>query len=539
MTDEMTRRQFVTGSLIAAGALTAERTAVSAQQTQGKRPNVLFLMTDQQRADTICALGNPDIYTPNYDRLVQRGVAFTRAYSPCPVCVPARYTIRTGCLPPTTGIYNNGNPDLVVGQAAVMEERCGAYLARTMGRLGYRTFGIGKSHTAPRHEDIGFDVHLHSEELYGSPEGRAHDDFAAFIAREHPEYNWVETVMGERTEMYYMPQMNMFPANLTVAAWAADRAIEQMRAGDDRPWFGFVSFVGPHPPFAPPLPYNRIYDPDRMPNPVRGDIRIDHMDDTMRWSNHAMWADDITDSHARVLKARYYGEITHIDHCIGRILDAVEAAPDPDNTLICMFADHGDHLGDHSAWQKGSFFDASTRVPFLVSWPARLPKNTRREELVTLTDLFGIATGAAGKTELREGIDVLGILGNQASQREHAIGMFGIPGTPMFKVMIRERDWKYIFLANGAREQLFNVTEDPRELHQRLAGEREVAARLRGVAIASLQHPNVRRALDGAKLRGFGYQRMADMRVYQFDQSRGVRGFPAHPADVLKTWNGG
>ena len=117
----------------------------------------------------------------------------------------------------------------------------------------------------------GMSSHLHSEELYGSPDQRRRDGFAGWIERQHPEFDYIEMLMGERTEMYYMPQVSPLPADLTVERWAADRAVEQIQVKDDRPYFGFVSFIGPHPPFAPPLPFNRMYDPDRMPDPVRGD----------------------------------------------------------------------------------------------------------------------------------------------------------------------------------------------------------------------------------------------------------------------------
>ncbi|MBN1249457.1 MAG: sulfatase-like hydrolase/transferase, partial [Anaerolineae bacterium] len=96
------------------------------------RPNILYIMTDQQRFDTIAALGNAGIYTPNLDRLTRRGLTFTNAYSTCPVCVPARYTIRTGCEPPTTRVFTNGRSGPVPGQAPTMEGRCGPYLARTL-----------------------------------------------------------------------------------------------------------------------------------------------------------------------------------------------------------------------------------------------------------------------------------------------------------------------------------------------------------------------------------------------------------------------
>jgi choline-sulfatase len=529
-------KQGVGAAALAVGAAAAEDAARNAGRSVsvGRRPNVLFVMTDQQRADTIAALGNEHIYTPNLDRLAARGVSFVNAYSTCPVCVPARYTIRTGCEPPTLAIYENEGAQPVDGQPSGMEERCGMYLARTMQRLGYRTFGIGKFHTHLWDEDIGYDIQLHSEELYGTPEQRARDAYAAFIKREHPEYDFIEGLMGERTEMYYMPQMSPMPASVTVEAWAADRAIEQIRQADNRPFFGFVSFIGPHPPLAPPIPFNRMYDPDRMPNPIRGDLAADHMDEQIRWMNYAIWAEDINDAHARVLKARYYGEISYIDQCLGRILDAVEARDDADNTLICFFADHGDHLGDHHAWQKESFFEASCHVPFLVSWPERQPANVRREELACLTDLFGIATGAAGALEPREGIDVLGMLEGKAAPRPRLIGYYGRPGTWKFKVMVREGGWKYIYMANGGQEQLFNVSEDPNELHECAAEQPEVTRRLRLAAVEAMKRPNADRALADGDLRQFPPQERPKQRIYQFDQSRGVKGFPENPGDVLR-----
>src|ERR1043165_10210781 len=108
------------------------------------QPDILFIMTDQQRFATIAALGNSHIYTPNMDRLVRRGISFSNAYATCPVCVAARYTIRTGCESATTRVFSNAKAGPAEGQASEMEARCGAYLARTMQRLRYPTFGGGK-----------------------------------------------------------------------------------------------------------------------------------------------------------------------------------------------------------------------------------------------------------------------------------------------------------------------------------------------------------------------------------------------------------
>ena len=490
-------------------------------------------MTDQQRFDTIAALGNADIYTPNLDRLVSRGLTFDNAYSPCPVCVAARYTIRTGCSPLKTRVFSNGIDAPAPGQADGIKERCGPYLASEMSTRGYRTFGIGKFHSNPWNEELGYQSHLHSEELYGSLERRRGDAYASFISQHQTSYDFIEGLMGERTEMYYMPQMSPMPAHCTVESWAADRAIEHIRCVDGRPFFGFLSFVGPHPPLAPPIPFNRMYDPDRMPNPVRGELEIDHMDEQIPWMNYGIWAEDINDAHARVLKARYYGEISYIDQCLGRVLDAVEAREDSDNTLICFFADHGDHMGDHSAWQKESFFDVSCRIPFLLSWPARLEADVRQEKLVSLTDLYAIATGASGNVIVRDGWDVLGGIDEGVSAREALFGMYGSPGTPRFKIMVRQEEWKYIYLANGGREQLFNLHEDPEEIRQKAESNTHVVDRLRRLAIDALDNRAGEAALYECMLRAFEYERRPDRRVYQFDRSRGVVGFPERPEDVL------
>ena len=196
-----------------------------------------------------------------------------------------------------------------------MEGRCGPYLAAHHARLGYRTFGIGKFHTQPWDEDLGFEVHLHSEELYGTPDQRRRDAYAAWIAREHPEFDYIEALMGERTEMYYMPQMSPLPAELTVERWAADRAVEQIEHDDGRPYFGFVSFIGPHPPFAPPVPFNRMYDPDRMPNPVRGDLAVDHMDEQIPWMNYA----HLGRGHQRLARAGAQGALLRRDQLHRRL----------------------------------------------------------------------------------------------------------------------------------------------------------------------------------------------------------------------------
>jgi len=498
------------------------------------RPGILFIMSDKQRFDTIAALGNSHIYTLNLDRLLQSGITFSNAYASCPVCVAARYTIRTGCEPTTTRVFSNAKSNPVAGQALEMEARCGPYLGRTMARLGYRSFGIGKFHTSPWNEDLGYETLWRSEETYVSPK-RQGDDYALWLAREHPEFDFLEQPLGERSEMYYLPQRSPLPAELGVEWWAADRAVQEIaNSTDPRPFFGFVSFVGPHPPLAPPIPFNRMYNPDRMPDLVLGSENEDHLDEEIPYMRYAIWADAINPALAKIVKARYYGEITYLDHCVGRILDAVEARANSENVLICFFSDHGDLLGDHHGWQKQNFFEASCRVPLLLSWPAIFPAGVVRTELISLADLFGIGTQAGGACELREGIDVLKMLRGECSPRQYFIGMVELPGSHDFKLMVVTDEWKYIFMANGGREQLFNLRQDPNEVSNRIGSAPGIRDDLHALGAKACGVPGAIDALDGDKLRVFPFRERARMRIYQFDRSHGVLGFPNKPEDALQ-----
>ncbi len=490
-----------------------------------KKPDILFLMCDQFRFDCIHALGNAGIDTPNLDRLAARGLTFSDAYSTCPVCVPARYTARTGCEPFHTGCYENETPKAMDGQPKEMRKRCGPYLAEAMQERGYETFGIGKFHTMPQFdEDLGYDLQLNTEELWATKEERAKDAFARFIAEEHPEYSHIEQLHGERTNMYYMPQQSPLPAELTVERFAAQEAVKQIGKNREKPYFGFVSFVGPHPPCAPPIPYNRYYNPDRMPLPRETDAAIDHMDEQIPWMNHLIWADGMNDFLIQNLKSRYYGEITYIDDCIGRILAAVEAGGNAENTLICFFSDHGDHLGDHHAWQKESYFEASCHVPFLLSWPARWQPGVC-DQLVCLTDLFGIATAAAGDEELRDGHPVIRVLDGQEIRREYLFACYGRPGTPRFKCMVRSGSWKYIWLANGGREQLFDLSEHRREDELFNEIRPDILRQLRRTAERHCRREGLWQALAGTGFLEFPYEERPKMRIRQFDESSGVYEF--------------
>jgi len=158
----------------------------------------------------------------------------------------------------------------------------------------------------------------------------------------------------------------------------------------------------------------------------------------------------------------------------------------------------------------------------------------RRSELISLTDLFAITTGAAGKTEVREGIDVLGMLDGSTEPRNNLIGYYGLPGSNAFKIMVRDARWKYIYFANGGKEQLFDFRNDPDELKNLAEQERDIVRKLRTEAVAACRQPGARDALEGDDLKALPFRKWKwnEERVYQFDLSRGVLGFPENPGDL-------
>ncbi len=216
-----------------------------------KQPNILLLFTDQQRYDTISALGNPVIRTPALDCLVHEGMVFERCYTPSPVCVAARCSMMTGQPPHRTGCFNNGS----------MPQDIPSFVER-LATLGYQTHGVGKMHFTPDHTRMwGFSSRNMSEELQ-----EHHNDFPAFL-REHG-FGHVEEPCGLRGEYYYLPQPSQLPPPLHESSWIADRSIDFLRDRDpNRPFFLMSSFLKPHPPFESPTPWNRLYRAREMAMP--------------------------------------------------------------------------------------------------------------------------------------------------------------------------------------------------------------------------------------------------------------------------------
>ena len=420
-----------------------------------ERPNILLLMCDQLRADGLGAAGHPLVRTPNIDRLAASGVQFTRAYTESPVCVPARINALTGLHSWQAGVFDNGPSP--------------AHTVPTLGTLlteqGYFTQAVGKMHFRPPRNHVGFQRMWLSEEI---PTYRDDDEFLQYLREQG--YGHVGEPHGQRHELYYQPQVSVLPEEHHTTAWTADRTVDFIARNRNRPFFCFTSFIKPHPPWDPPHPYATLYDPATVPMPVRRASEREPVDTHLLVQNHGKGVDDPDDDLIRLIRARYYGLISHIDRNVGKIINALDEYGLTERTLIVFISDHGELLGDHYAWGKRSFYEGSARVPFLVSWPGRLPAGETREHFVSGCDLLPTFLAAAGAADAVPadvtGQNLLPLCADAATPGRAALaGQFA--SDRLMKLMLRWDDWKYCYFANGGRQQLFNLRDDPHELADR------------------------------------------------------------------------
>ena len=352
-----------------------------------QRPNILHLFVDQQRFDTIAALGSSWVRTPNLDRLCREGTAFTRAYTPSAECVPARCSMITGMYADKTGCGSNADRMVPEDHPTLMS---------LLGEGGYRTHGVGKCHFTPDFWAMrGFQSRDTSEEIAEVPEG---DDYLKFV--EGKGFRHVLEPHGVRGEMYYVPQPSQLPAEVHHSQWVADRCRafvgRQQRARV--PWYLYAGFIHPHPPFTPPNPWHKLYRAPDMPLPYLPE-NVDELTCFInQFQNRYKYRDRGLDLNLiRCMRAYYAACISFVDHQVGRVLDKLESTGELDNTLIVFTADHGELLGDFGCFGKRSFHEVSQRVPLIVRQPGRFKKGGRCEVPASLVDLLPTFLAAAGQ----------------------------------------------------------------------------------------------------------------------------------------------
>jgi arylsulfatase len=459
--------------------------------SRSDHPNLVLIMTDQQRADALGAAGNAHIHTPNLDRIAKEGIRFSNAFCTNPFCMPSRASLLTGRYAHGHRCWDNGVP----------LEATAVTLAHRMAEAGYHTALIGKGH---------LNVHRKT----GSPE--SYEDWSnphpRWATWHGPYYGFKEvyfTVGHNRSLGHYgLDVMSRFPeavelfskdkalvpptgaprswkSSLPVEAHASSWIGDQTLAFLDRvgkgPFFVWVSFPDPHPSFCPPAPYCYQYDPKDIPYPVQQQGELDdkppHFKEFFQGSLVSTWGDwdraspdltNVTEEQYREIVAHYYGMISLVDANVGRILDRLDERGLAEDTIIIFTSDHGELLGDHFLVGKGAFhYDSLIRVPLLWRFPAFLRGGQSIHNQVSLIDIAPTLCELTGIDPLPDvhGRSLLPLLvGEHDKVRDAVLVEFDWRWKTNMPVRtIRTPHWKLTYYAGKPYGELYNLQEDPNE----------------------------------------------------------------------------
>lgn len=448
------------------------------------RPNIVLICVDQWRGDCLSIDGHPTVHTPYLDQLALDGCRFSRAYSATPTCIPARAALFTGLTQRSHGR---------VGYQDGVRWKYRVTLAGEFSRHGYQTQAIGKMHVYPERWKAGFQNVV------------LHDGFLHFARRQNgfgknDDYlPWLRRQLGRDAD-YFDHGLN---CNSVVARpwdkeeylhptnFVATKAIDFIRGRNRvKPFFLFMSFHRPHPPYDPPAWAFEQYVNMRMPSPPRGDW-LDLWKDRADSCRPDCHVGRIREDVLQRARAGYYGHMTHIDHQVNRFIETLDDCGARENTYICFTSDHGEMLGDHDMFRKGYPYEGSARIPMILHGPRDSGIVRRRQyaEVVELRDIMPTLLDCAGLPvpESVEGRSLLPLArGEKTSWRPHLHGEHTVFGQSM--QWITDGNEKYIWLSGSGREQLFDLARDPQELKDlaRRTASREQLAHWRRILIEEL-----------------------------------------------------
>lgn len=420
------------------------------------RPNILFFFTDDQRFDTIRALGNDRIVTPNMDRLVARGTAFTHAHIPCgtsgAVCMPSRAMLHSG-----RSLFHLAG----AGESIPREHTT---LGEALRAAGYRTFGTGKWHNGRESFHRSF---------------AAGDEIVFGGMADHwnvPAYHFDPTGRYD-TRCLVTPEP--FKSNRTVARdcdhihagrhsteLIADSALAFLDAPpSDAPFFLYVSFLAPHDPRTMPQRYRDLYPPEsiELPASFMGGHPFDNGDLHVRDEELAAFPRDPGEIRRHI--AEYYAMITHLDDQLGRLTSALEARGLLDSTIVVLAGDNGLALGRHGLMGKQNCYDHSVRVPLVFAGPG-VPQGRRTDAFAYLFDIFPTLCDLTG-TPTPPTVDGTSLVPAMRRPEEKVRDSLFFAYTGMHRA-VRDRQWKLIeYVVKGRHNmtQLFDLQADPDELN--------------------------------------------------------------------------
>ncbi|MEO0329803.1 MAG: sulfatase-like hydrolase/transferase [Pseudomonadota bacterium] len=407
--------------------------------------NFLILCSDEHATGALSCRGHPIIKTPILDRLADTGTTFTRAYTPSPICVPARASLATGLQVHESRCWSSAEP--YYGQ-----HRSWMHDLRDVGR---NTVSIGKLHFRSGQDDNGFadeilPMYL-TNEGKGWPQALIRDPLPGY-----PEAEEMARDIGPGETSYSHYDRNI--ADLAVK-W-----LEENKMAD--PWTLFVSFISPHYPLTAPQEFYDMYRDVKLPDPIE-DPQID-AHPVLREMRKFWDYDDYFDHKSRDTAIRsYYGLCSFLDHNIGKVLEGLKNSAQLENTIILYISDHGEMLGNHGFWAKSVMYEDSVGVPMILSGPG-IPQ-AKNQTPVSLTDVATTARHLAGiptakPTKPWQSTNLIDIATNSNEDR-FVFSEYHDGGSPTGFYMIRWKDWKYIYYASSSAPQLFNLSDDPIEMN--------------------------------------------------------------------------
>lgn len=425
-----------------------------------ERPNILLIVTEQQRGDCLGCEDHPVLLTPTMDEIAASGARFRRFYSDCPICMPARRTILSGQFPATHGLLTN---------AQGVEWEPEATLPQVLGRHGYQTRWIGRSmHQFPQRARFGYDE---VENGGYAPE----TDYAEWFKANAPSDcgGWFG---GGVMHNDWTARPWPLPEYLHMTNWTIERALTFLRRRDPTcPFFLTLSFIASHPPLQPPEMYFNRYLRTGVPDPHIGEWAEPPPEPFGVSSNRVNLKGEALLS----ARAGYYGLLNHLDDQLRRVLNSVIGIRQNSDTVICLTSDHGEMLGDHYMWAKSVPYEGSARVPFLISGPKDCGIDARSvvDTPATLADVMPTLLDLAG-AEIPDTVDgrsLVPAMRGESFDREwvhieHSRGQHSLT----------DGHEKYIWNARNGAEQLFDLDEDPCELHDLATARQGSAAKWRG-----------------------------------------------------------
>ncbi len=441
------------------------------------RPNILFLMSDEHRADVTGYAGDSVVRTPNLDWLAESGVVFRNAYTPSPICVPGRQCLTSGQLPKTCGC--EGWVDLQPGYPT---------FPRQFSRYAYNAVCSGKLHHLTQDQMQGWTARIAPDGACGDGyiENRVPGEFERYTPAPGTG-KWPTQREIEEARAAEGPNQR-FDAHAVSATFNFfDRYFEDReyrRPQSHRPLLFKLSLRQPHYPYFTDqarfdhyLPRVPIYSEPPCDHPV---LSLSQQFDTV----------DVSDDAIRRATAAYYGMIDQVDTYYGQVMDKLKAlGQDLDDWIIVYTSDHGEMLGQHGIWEKGRFYEGSVRVPLIIRWPKGFEGGRVVDENVNLCDLFATLCDLAG-LEIPGNLDSRSLApllrGESVNWRNETISQY------RSFVMIKQDHLKYQYYGEDIPEVLFDLRADPGET-KNFAGDAAYAQYMRAFhqRLAELGHgPN-------------------------------------------------